>query len=64
MTLDSLTVNGLVRGSIATGIGNNHVTVSNNSIDVDQKVDGPLVQFSVGDYIAITGNVIGPSCCG
>ena len=64
VTLDSLTVNGLVRGSIATGIGNNHVTVSNNSIDVDQKVDGPLVQFSVGDYIAITGNVIGPSCCG
>ena len=64
VTLDSLTVNGMIRGSTTTGLGNNHVTISHDDINVGKKVDGPSVSFFVGDYVSLVSNTIGPACCG
>ena len=64
VTLDSLTVNGMIRGSTMTGAGNNHVTISRDDINVGKKVDGPSVTFFVGDFVSLVGNTIGPTCCG
>ena len=64
VTLDSLTVNGMIRGSTMTGAGNNHVTISHDDINVGKKVDGPSVTFFVGDFVSLVGNTIGPTCCG
>jgi hypothetical protein len=64
ITLDSLTINGMTRGTTTTGTGNNHIVISRNDVNVGKKVNGPSINFFVGDSIAITGNTIGPSCCG
>jgi hypothetical protein len=64
VNLDSLTINGMISGTTTTGVGNNHVTISNSDIDVGKKLDASAISFSVGDYLSITGNTIGPSCCG
>jgi hypothetical protein len=64
LTLDHLTVHGLIRGSTTTGIGNNNVTISYSDIDVGQKVNAEPITYSVGSNLTITHNNIGPSCCG
>jgi len=64
LTLDSLTINGMTRGTTTTGVGNSHIVMSRNFVNVGKKVNGPSINFYVGDYISITGNTIGPSCCG
>ena len=64
LTLDNLTVNGRITSSTTTGIGNNNITISNSDIDVGKKVNGQPVSYSVGSNLTITGNTIGPSCCG
>ncbi|HET9721518.1 MAG TPA: dockerin type I domain-containing protein [Candidatus Saccharimonadales bacterium] len=64
LTLDNITIDGQVLASTTTGTGNNNITISNDDIDVGKKIDGPLINYSVGSNLTISHNTIGPSCCG
>jgi hypothetical protein len=64
ITLDHLTIHGLIHGSSTSGAGNDDVVLSNNDINVGTKVNAQSITFSVGNRISIVRNTIGPSCCG
>lgn len=64
VTLERLTIHGSVRGTTTTGVGNNHVAVTNSAVNLGQTVAGPSINFFVGDFIDISGNTVGPTIPG